>query len=295
MGLTVTFDQARYKDSIRRLIEDLGANGDLLMREEARLLSRDLIEATPPKTKSQGNKAVARDLKRVFVAITTVIKYLKAVGKKNVAREVARLVKLRDYTRAIAFLAQRSAKTTERVPVKSHTRSGVSVKSYTQVRTRDGSAYPNVGQGTTFAQQPSASIHEGRRNAYGHVTAKTISQIILNPRALRAYIDRVQSHVGFAKAGWLPAAVKYGANVPSWIRRFSGSAPGYVVERLGPAVTGKEITLANRGSKMPRYQEQVNFAVQRRYKSMISEAQRLLRGGKTRRASFAETPSGQPN
>jgi len=56
--------------------------------------------------------------------------------------------------------------------------------------------------------------------------------LIRDPQVLQAYIQKVQQHVGKAKASWLAAVKKYGASaVASWITKH-GSAEGAVVDAL---------------------------------------------------------------
>ena len=62
MSLTLKFDQASYRNSLNRFVGELKADGVLLLKEEMRLLIRDVIAFTPPKSQKQGENAIKSDL-----------------------------------------------------------------------------------------------------------------------------------------------------------------------------------------------------------------------------------------
>ena len=64
MKLTFQMNEARYRDVLNRYVQDLKADADKLLREEMRLLLRDMIKFTPPKNKKQGAKAVEADIQK---------------------------------------------------------------------------------------------------------------------------------------------------------------------------------------------------------------------------------------
>jgi hypothetical protein len=55
-------NQARYRDGLNQFVNRLGADAQLLLKEEMRLLLREVVRFTPPKTSKQGRNAVGSDL-----------------------------------------------------------------------------------------------------------------------------------------------------------------------------------------------------------------------------------------
>ncbi len=92
-------------------------------------------------------------------------------------------------------------------------------------------------------------------------------------------------------AGWIKAANLVGLTLPSFVSRHL-NAPGNVIETVAPNFS---ITVINRTSAIPNYQATVDAALRRRQASLISEANRILAGGKSRRGSFAGTATGSAN
>jgi hypothetical protein len=65
MSLTLKFDEASYRNSMNTLVKELKADGVLLLKEEMRLLLRDIVKFTPPlKGHAQGRNAVVGDLNK---------------------------------------------------------------------------------------------------------------------------------------------------------------------------------------------------------------------------------------
>lgn len=65
MSLRFSMDTVRYRDNLNRFVVELNADGAQLLKEEMRLLLRDILRFTPPNSLAQGRAAVERDLRRV--------------------------------------------------------------------------------------------------------------------------------------------------------------------------------------------------------------------------------------
>lgn len=65
MSLRVKIDTVQYRNDLNRFVTELNADSTLLLKEEMRLLLRDIQRLTPPKTLAQGRKAVSGDMSRV--------------------------------------------------------------------------------------------------------------------------------------------------------------------------------------------------------------------------------------
>lgn len=293
MGLSLQIDTAKYRNDINRLVARFEIDTGELLKEEARLFVRDVNRLTPPGSYSEGRNAVKRDINRVFRSVAWVIRELKVkAGDRRAALIFRKLIRAGNYEGARDMITQRS-NIIENVPVRAHVRGGAQVKAYTQKRRKVDSVVSKVAPDVQFYPSVVPQVHKDNRNRYGHVPSKLAKGIIASAKSLRDYIKEIQSHVGWARAGWLPAARRYGYKMPQWIERFA-TAPGAVHENLGAGVSSPSITLINRGSALPGYQRIVDTALYNRYRSLGREALRILAGGKTRRGSFAGTSAAEP-
>lgn len=66
MSLTIKFDEAAYRHALNQFVGKLNADAQTLLKEEMRLVLRDIVRFTPPKTLAQGRKAVAGDVTRAI-------------------------------------------------------------------------------------------------------------------------------------------------------------------------------------------------------------------------------------
>lgn len=66
MKISISFEIAKvqYRAAINSFVYQLGADGTKLLKEEMRLLLRDIMRFTPPKTRKQGEDAISGDLYR---------------------------------------------------------------------------------------------------------------------------------------------------------------------------------------------------------------------------------------
>ncbi len=64
MNVSINIDLARYRLELTRFIDEFHADERELLKEEMRLLLRDIIRLTPPKSLAQGRNAVRGDLQR---------------------------------------------------------------------------------------------------------------------------------------------------------------------------------------------------------------------------------------
>jgi hypothetical protein len=106
---------------------------------------------------------------------------------------------------------------------------------------------------------------------------KFIDSMIVGVGTLSSYVNFVQSHVGRMKAGWMAAAMRYGATgVPAWVARH-GTGDGSFSEQFGKnggyleAVnTNKAIGAHNRSSRI------VVNAIQSRTRDINAKLQRMM-------------------
>ena len=248
MSLTLTFDLASYRHSMNTLVKELNADAVLLLKEEMRLLLRDIIRFTPPlKGHAQGRNAVTGDLNR----------NARPLDPQKI--EMPRLAQVIRERKAPAIMA-----------ITKNLKGGWG------------------GRRMLATQSEIAFRHVRNRNNYGRVRRDQGNMAFLSD--WKSYLKNVQSRVGYTRAGWLTAAMAVGLKLPSWVTKHCGYAHGGYV---APTERSLEIVSTNRSIKIPNYYERhVYPAVRARVKSLASETARLLRGGKSRRGSFANTPTG---
>lgn len=284
-----TFDLglAEYKVSLNRLIAEKRADAKLLLREEARLFVRDIVAFTPPKTFAQGRAAVARDLAQVYGTPERMIAEAGERGDHNLAVALAAAL-AKGQMRQFAHLLMGGSTGAREVRVSGYSRGGRTVSGYSTTRSTYHANVPNWAGGVVKLDVD-PSLHRRRLTRYGRIAGQRLSQIVWAAKSLRDYVRKIQEHVGWAKAGWAATAQLVGQALPSFVRRHAGKAPSQVSETPAPS---HSITMINRSSAIPNYQAMVNAALRRRQASLISEARRILAGGKSRRGSLAGTATG---
>jgi hypothetical protein len=278
MRLTFDLGLTGYRQAITSLITHARADAKQLLREEARLLLRDILEFTPPRTLAQGRAAIARDLSRVYATPERMIAEAGRQGDHGLAVALAQAYDAGQRRRFMDLLRLTQGGSVA-VNVRSHSRGGYPVSGYSV--TRRTVHWPiRIWAGGVLGEAVDPSHHLRRRNRYGRVRGDIVSQLVWREKSLLDYARRVQGFVGWAKAGWLRAAELVGLQLPKFVTRHPRLMGGVLETPLPNA----SITLVNRSSAIPGYQATVDAAVRRRHASLIAEAQRILPGGKSRRA-----------
>ena len=243
-------DEAGYRDALNQFVYRLNADGQLLLKEEMRLLLRDVVSFTPPKTMAQGRAAVYTDLARNAAPLDPQKIKMKRMAEVVRKRDVEAIQKIADNLKGGFFQRRTLLQTTDDIRAQ----------------------------------------HKKNRTRYGRIRKDMRNMALLS--VWRKYTREVQDRVGFAKAGWLRAAEGVGLKLPNFVTRHAGNAPG---QYIAPTPQKLVIESINRSSKIPNYDRTVAAATKRRVNSIKSELNRLLRGGKSRRGSFAGTATGAPS
>lgn len=259
MTPTLTFNIAAHRNAMNQLVANLNANGRELLKEEMRLLLRDILQFTPPTrspkgddvkqtARQRGQTAIENDMRRVATPL---------FWKEIEIPELAEAVYRRDLPRIQAIIKN----------------------------------IPTFRNKTVFASVADIQAeHLRRRNSYGRVRGRSNAVALGNDWA--KYTRTLKSRVGWTRAGWWKAAQALGVPLPKWVTRHTAYAPsGY----FAPRPSDMSITAINQAVKIPNYERRhVLPALNRRARSLVAEAKRLLAGGKSRRASFAGTATGSP-
>jgi len=228
---------------------------------------------------SQGRKAVARDLGKVYSSIGAVLKRSKLMAFAGKDQWRAALIKAskNNDDNAMRELLTRPMQGTEIVKVRPYQRNGVSVAGYTSKRPFKGPAIPGISGGTQIGGALNPNLHTARRNSRGHVTGGNIlSQVVTANKELNDYRKKVQSRVGWHMAGWLPLARLVGAKVSPWVEKTRLAA---VSGKATASFTSKAFVMAtNFDVKIPGYQKIVDAVMAARIRVAATKLDRLVKG-----------------
>ena len=190
---------------LNRYPEKVGRTLESLVKQEARGLAVELARNTRPfgfseKAKKRGEKAVAKDILKVFATPDQAYETAKAADSTQADRFWAH-IQNRRFARAKQALAASPSKWRD-LPV--------------------GRLDPKLHQ-------------QSRTGPQANVTRKEPAQIVTNRKPLDTYIAKVQRRVGFAKGVWIKAAKAIGGTVPGAAQWTSPhrKAPGSATVKTG--------------------------------------------------------------
>lgn len=195
---------------LNRYPEKIGRTLESLVKQEARGLAVELARNTRPfgfseKAKKIGEKAVARDIGRVFALPSDAYEKIKGSDPASADRFWAN-IQNRRFARAETALHS------------------------------SNSDWKDLSVGRLDPK-----LHNQSRTIHGNVIRRKPAQIVTSAKALDSYITRIQKRVGFAKGTWINAAKAIGGRVrgsAQWVTRHKQS-PGMATVKTGdkPAVT----------------------------------------------------------
>jgi hypothetical protein len=190
-------DLARFEEALIRYKTGTGKTWREVIQEQARLLLQRLVALTPPGTRGQGNRAIERDVRRVFVdAATAGVRIAEVAKWRQRAFEQADLGDFQFRSSRIQKLwEKRDWETLEIIFARS------------DARRFDWSE-------TATRQQHEAARVKGRvpRGSRRKLVVPDVKEIMKLTREL-------QRDVGIAKAGWIGALLAVGGRVPGWLGR----------------------------------------------------------------------------
>jgi len=255
---------------MNQLVTQLNADGRQLLKEEMRLLLRDIIRFTPPKSHAQGRNAIKGDL----------------FGGKKRLKKVQGTVGIFQRIGTSALVPPR--KDGETVGVRLGWEQSKTIRIFKKFWRPNAS----VQEMEKFYKQ----FQNPRTGRPGWVTRSVIGrwkvqdQMWVSDAAANRFFRYLAQRVGYAKAGWIKAAKAVGLDLPGWVMRHEAySKGGY----KPPRPSDMSIEAICRTAKIPNYFERhVLPAMRSRVRSFVKEAGRLLAGGKSRRKSFSGTATG---
>lgn len=214
-GASLELDPGSLADFQRQtmaLAAATGQSGGDVLREQTRLLVKDLVATTPPFGRAAhlqdidkqyfiGKAAVRRDVRRVFRPVTTLRAWTRPTNRR-VKRSLERAVRQGD-TLAVARIMRF-----------------------------------NPGRVIARAEP---RLHQSARDGKGTVPADFRWYVVLDEGSVREYEQEMFERIGRAKAGWETAARAVGVELPEWIERHA--SPGRFRQVNGP--DGPSIEIAN--------------------------------------------------
>jgi hypothetical protein len=243
---TITVDDSRFRSQMARYVDELGLQARDVITTQTRLLLKQVIGFTPPKTLAQGRKAVLRDLTR---AVSPIDGNAFAARFKN-PRTQARVLELCESGNIEDLQALLN-----RVP----------------------------GFGSTQIHHFSPLLHTGARDARGHVR-KRRNVATLDVRSWNRYLSQTQKHVGRMKAAWGPAYVLAGGTLPSWVARQS-DVPGGIIENRLHDRNKPSLTFVSRAPGVGQLRDPFSRALRTRAEAMFRDI-RLRLGRIAKKSGF---------
>lgn len=241
-ALTFELDASELTRKMNRYVDELGLSGKEVVRDQTRLLLKQVIAFTPPKTLAQGRAAVARDIRRSMSPIV-----LDMFPLDRMRDRVEELVEKQDVTGLRAVFANSTSWNKWRVEHFSETLH-------------------------TFARDRRGRV---RQNRFIFITEATEARKNSAQSQLRRYVAKVQGFVGRLKAAWGPAYLAVGGTLPAWVARHS-AVRGTVDVNFGNPQR-PSIELRNFAAGVSQLIHPVQSAMRTRSKAMASDLKRKLR------------------
>lgn len=229
--------ELEYK--LARLAAAARVDYGLVIREEARFVTQQLIQFTPPKTMAQGKAAIAFD----FTRLTTQLEYSYFKARETTGgfyKSIANYIRKREDTKLQALFNNRAL---------------------------------NGFYGLTLLTNPQQILeqHKNRRTQYGRIRSGR-RQFASYMKDSNTAMRTIQERVGWTASGWIPAAKVTGARYKKFSDRFGGKS-GSQVSNFG---RNPFILARNFNVKIPKYQSTVNAVLRSRIATTQKKLERVL-------------------
>jgi hypothetical protein len=218
----IDFDDSKFQDGLRQLYAFSKKEFPEFIRQQAKLMVRDFIQATPPFSKNRmtgtfrdqkkvGEARVKRDIRKVWMPLKG-FKGLRMIHDKRIATRIRQLggiagvnlIEMGEFGQDTAQFAGAAIG------------AGQAIGTANFLLTKVG--LPRIV--TTL----DPSWHQTARTYRGSVTWPGRRGLVVQMDALNAYVKDIQSHVGKTKAGWNNTARHFGLEArywPQWVQRHS--------------------------------------------------------------------------
>lgn len=256
MKLEIDLDTAQFRAAAQDAVRVLGANAELLIKEEGRLFLKEWRMRTPPFANGWGKPESA--------------KADKAAGDKAARGDLRRAATPLEASKIDNPRLREAVQNNDEAALQAIANSGA-------FRFLKGRTLVPVGSFKNW--------HKSARNRSGRVKKDMLRMVVVGA-TFDAYVKGVLDAVGFAKSTFNKAAIALGARLPPYVAKF-GPRGGYEEGKD----SGFFIIISGQ-SNVPTAQRAATEAVSIRGKKLASEIQRLMssfaKTGKilTRRKSF---------
>lgn len=190
--------------AMRNYAAATGKKFGAVVKMQSRLIAWNFAHNSQPygmdlATKKLGEAAVLRDIGLVFRSAQQMFKQLEDQGQPELAKAWYKLVKIGTNAKAEKLLRETKA----------------------------------ADRNTPIFAPLDPQFHQKSRNRRGRVSRHRPAQIVPDAKEIREYTKKKKDLVGFGKAGWITAGSQLGSirNVPAWITRHKGTAPGGCIDQ----------------------------------------------------------------
>ena len=216
MSASLTVDASKLQKALKAFIGNTKAEASKEMRIQARMLCVSLANSTQPfgkdaKAKATGEKAVTRDIDRVYKSGSTAVRDIASLplprGKtatqnaKQAAAALAGLLQGRTTGKRGAKIVSAAQDLLDRINYK---------------------PYVNTRIGVFDQGQAHNKARFGRRKSVPK--NQFVSQVVTKDSQLTKYFKEKRGNVGIAKSGWAVCAGLLGGfkGIPKWVYRHTG-------------------------------------------------------------------------
>lgn len=243
-AVDLTFDTTGLNKKIAQLHDALigqGGDASTIIQDQARLLLKQVIKFTPPKSLAQGRRAVARDINK---AATPYI----------------------DNHIQNPILRQRWADIT-------------GDENWTYSNAELEGILRDFGWKTARVETWHPSLHTRVRNSRGRV-GRNQNIFVLELSEWKRYVKDIQSRVGRMIAAWAATYVKLGGTVPTWIEKHlaGGVRGGIIASTLGTGTDKPSITFTNRARGIRQIERRFADALRVRGEAITKHIKGVLSG-----------------
>lgn len=217
MSASLTVDASKLQKALKAFIGNTKAEASKEMRIQARMLCVSLANSTQPfgddnKAKIIGEKAVTRDIDRVYKTGSTAVREIAALP---LPRGKTATQNAKQAAAALAGLLGGKGKGKG----KQKTKTGEAQNLLDRIRYKP---YVNTRIGVFDQGQAHNKARFGRRKSVPK--NQFVSQVVTKDSQLTKYFKEKRGNVGIAKSGWAVCAGLLGGfkDIPKWVYRHTG-------------------------------------------------------------------------
>jgi hypothetical protein len=179
------YNDSKLADAVRKVRDITGKSFGDIVKGACKSIAERCVKFTPPKTKSQGAKAVEGDIRKLYVDKDSLNSWAKSRGNNKVAKRIGDLIDRDNLAGAQALFRNT----------------------------------PHLSALDVANFEPEQV--ERNRDSRGRVTVRRPRYFIFNKSDLKKFIKQKKDLVGLAKSAFVDWLIHFGGSAPAWIKRFS--------------------------------------------------------------------------